>query len=111
MADAKTGEVRRAEYNGWANYETWNVGLWADNEEWIYRQRCRIVEGCRGDDGEIANMDALADALKAWALGIWPDGTPDMRTDDRGERPSRARGRRAMREVDWDELAESWAAE
>ena len=26
-----------AEYNGWTNYETWNVALWIDNDQGTYR--------------------------------------------------------------------------
>ena len=25
------------EYNGWTNYETWNVALWMDNDETSYQ--------------------------------------------------------------------------
>lgn len=29
--------MRSGEYNGWANWETWNVALWIDNDEGLRR--------------------------------------------------------------------------
>ena len=28
--------MKKDGYNGWANYETWNVALWIGNEEHLY---------------------------------------------------------------------------
>lgn len=34
--------LQKQGYNGWTNYETWNVALWIENEEWLYEfaKRC-----------------------------------------------------------------------
>ena len=29
-------------YNGWANYETWNVALWLQNDHYLYQ----LARGC-----------------------------------------------------------------
>jgi hypothetical protein len=36
-------------YNGWANYDTWNVMLWLDNDEQLYRESCRYFSLMRGN--------------------------------------------------------------
>ena len=75
-----------SEYNGWANWETWNVALWFDNDEDLYRNKRRAA---------VASWDATyAEAMaKVWL----PDGTPDMDSTDGG-----------YAAVDWDEIAASW---
>ena len=30
-------------YNGWANYETWNVALWIQNDMGLYNLACDVV--------------------------------------------------------------------
>lgn len=35
-------------YNGWKNRATWNVALWIDNEEWIYRACVDFMKTYKG---------------------------------------------------------------
>lgn len=73
-------------YNGWANYETWNVVLWANNEEPTYRAMlCR-----RPYSGRTA---------REFLEEIFPNGTPDMK------------GPQDYDEVDWIEVAEAFNEE
>jgi len=69
-------------YNGWTNYETWNVGLWLMNEEPLYHETMRIV----------ARPNAAAE-LESFVRELAPNGfeTEPYSLDD----------------VNWDELAES----
>ena len=85
------------EYNGWPNYETWNVALWFSNDEGIYNLTRRIVKGA---PGRAAAADSLRD------LAEESDPTAE-RADFYADIMSHAlRGR-----VDWFKSADSIAEE
>lgn len=51
-----TATLSREGYNGWANYETWNVALWIQNEMGLYilaqnassyQSFAQMISGCR----------------------------------------------------------------
>ena len=79
-------------YNGWKNYATWNIPLWVDNDYGLYKMRCWWLE----------NIDhpVTAEDAKSFALGLFPNGTPDIVDNDwEGGR---------LCDVDWTEIAENW---
>ena len=80
MADTKT-------YNGHANWATWNVCLWIDNNEGMYRAKMRFIR-----------CTLLTPAkVEAFVRELFPHGTPDM-----GGSP------KDLDDVDFDEVCESW---
>jgi hypothetical protein len=81
-------------YNGWKNWATWNVNLWIDNEELLYRDKQRFLRRyCEEDEID-------ADMVESFCRDFFPNGTPDMRDSPHD-----------MNKVDWGELAENWAEE
>lgn len=83
--------MAQQEYNGWKNYETWNVALWLGNDEGLYNQardfvRCMKKHGCRIFGGE----------AESFVREVLPQGTPDF--NDRGKR-------QAYRKVHWPSIA------
>lgn len=78
-------------YNGWTNWATWNVALWIDNEEPLYREKMRFLRR------QWRELDA-AD-VEQFCRDLFPDGTPDMD------------GKTELRDVDWGEIASNWQDE
>jgi hypothetical protein len=76
--------ARAAEkYQGWANYETWNVALWFDNERRLY-------------DAVLAHPDRFtAASVKVFVKKKLPNGTSDFKA-------------KGYAKVDWQEIADSF---
>lgn len=84
------------EYNGWTNYQTWNVKLWLDNEEYIANE---VLPGLARQHESIS---ALADAIKDFVED--PDNglVPDVQTGIGADLLTMALGI-----VDWHAIAEA----
>jgi hypothetical protein len=54
-------------YNGWANYETWNVVLWINNEVLMYRSVFGLV------NSKVTQWTDIASVLTT----LYGDKTPD----------------------------------
>jgi hypothetical protein len=72
-------------YNGWRNYQTWNVALWFGNDEGLYRS----VTG--------APIPFNRDRAEMHVRELLPDGTPDLK-----ERANPYRG------VDWSAISRAF---
>lgn len=100
-------------YNGWTNYETWNVKLWLDNEEPSYRYWNEAAAEAWADAPDDDHADSaapwtvsetarfhLADRLKNEITEANPLG-------DQASTYSDLLGA-ALCEVNWDEIANAW---
>ncbi len=82
-------------YNGWSNYETWNVKLWLDNEQGSSEEVRDMARRAR-------SVNDLAESLKVMVN----DAAPDLRASCFADLLNAALG-----EVDWYEIAESYYEE
>lgn len=81
--------MNNTEYNGWTNWETWQIPLWIDNDEGDYLMKRRLLNHRSFCDANCAEQIARQ---------AFPDGTPDMSPGD-------------MERVNWTEIASHWEDE
>ena len=60
-------------YNGWENYETWNVALWIGNDEGLYS----IAKGCIDYQGFVDTMREF-ESTETPDKVAWNDGSLDL---------------------------------
>jgi hypothetical protein len=72
MTDTVTAPKKDTTYNGWPNYQTWNVMLWMDNEEGAYREYREKVQ-CYADKKRHFGGVAARAVVEA----CFGDSTPD----------------------------------
>jgi|SRR5665213_3375087 len=99
-------------YNGWTNYETWNVALWIDNEPGTYETRREMAvqawedaETRRGYESQTRQDSAkylLSERLREWVEEMAPNLGASMFSDLLSA---------ALSEVNWYEIAENWLEE
>lgn len=94
-------------YNGYTNYETWDVSLWIDNEQWLYNEINYLAEDSfnNADADKYRNKeevasDDLADKIKE----IIESQNPLI---DQASMFSDLLGA-ALDNVNWQEIAENW---
>jgi hypothetical protein len=81
-------------YNGWKNYETWNVNLWIQNDEGLYgfvRDGLEsILDSCDNDWENVSHTDLKELVRDAFGSNKTPDGVSLF-----------------SNEIDWDEISDA----
>ncbi len=67
MTSVRNDLMTDTTYNGWANWETWNVSLWIQNDEGLYNEARRLARFGR-------TYQDLVSMLRDWCSKETPDG-------------------------------------
>lgn len=95
-------------YNGWSNYETWNVKLWLDDESAAYDDVRALTREANECDDHSDAVYMLSNALDTYVCEALPElldidlALPMMFGDLLAA---------SLRSVDWYEIAESYLAD
>lgn len=107
--------MNKQEYNGWTNYETWNVALWLDNERGTHDYWLDVVNTALHTCIESGVVIQVADMLKESHEESLPEVLDHFR--DVPDGPWMLQGfavdllNAAMSEVNWYEIAEHLIAD
>ena len=93
-------------YNGWTNYETWNVKLWMDNDEGSYNYYREVAEATYQETESEYDWQTKEDAAKYRLSEILKDEYGEMNPlGDVANTFSDLLGA-ALSSVNWYEIAE-----
>ena len=81
-------------YNGWTNYETWNVELWRSNDERVYHKSRSLIKAAASLDEKITGKHV--ERFFNEKMGGTTSDLKDM--DD-------------LEPINFDEIATHWEAE
>jgi len=70
--------MKNTTYNGWKNYETWNVALWISNDEYYYN----IARGCSDYNDFVSQMHTIFGIMKTPDCVSWDDCALDYEALD-----------------------------